>query len=160
MDYNHFEYGLTLATHLKHIRHTEQKPRYFTAFGIEDLYNFTDKISRIVGYILIAVDGSEADSKDNGADALTDTRVYSFIVAGSTMSGNPSSQTDKVTITTRIAKQIRNRLLQDPNLSYSINRNTQINGIGPIGDNFYGVMLTFSLDVPEPFEIDQSFWEE
>ena len=31
-------------------------------------------------------------------------------------------------------------------------------GIGPMGDNFYGVMLGFNLRKPIPFSIDKSMW--
>ena len=68
--YNPFEYGKTLAIRLKPIAHTPEKPRFFTAFGLEDLYNFNEKLSSVSGMILIAVDGCESESKRNEADAL------------------------------------------------------------------------------------------
>ena len=30
----------------------------------------------------------------------------------------------------------------------------------PFGDNFYGVVLTFSLAQPETYFIDQTYWED
>ena len=54
-----------------------------------------------------------------------------------------------------ICKQIRNKLLKE--VEY-VDRNTQINGIGPIGDNFYGTVLTFFLNVPEDYIIDENFF--
>ena len=39
-----------------------------------------------------------------------------------------------------------------------VDRNTQINGIGPIGDNFYGTVLTFFLNIPEDYIIDENFF--
>lgn len=59
-----------------------------------------------------------------------------------------------------VAKQIRNCILQDPDISEHIDDTIQFNGIGPIGDNFYGVVLTFSLAQPETYFIDQTYWED
>ena len=52
--YNHHAFGALLAASLKQISHTQERPRHFTAFGLEDLYNFTDKLSSITGMILIS----------------------------------------------------------------------------------------------------------
>ena len=159
MEYDHFTYGEALASSLKAILHTPQKIRFFTAFGLEDLTTMDDNLSSINGTILIAVDGCESDSEDNGADGLNDKQIYSFIVARNTISGNPSSINQAAKECKKICKQIRNRLINDPSLVGIIDRNTQINGIGPIGDNFYGTVLTFSLDVPEDFFIDINYWQ-
>ncbi len=158
--YNHFAYGESIARKLKDIAHSDDHPRFFTAFGLEDLYNFTDKISSVKGIILIAVDGCESDSTDNGHDALTDRLTYSFIVAGSTVNDRPQTLDTTVAKCRSIAKQIRNHLFLQPTLRQVIDRNTQITGIGPIGDNFYGVILTFAIEENEQFFLDQTFWEE
>lgn len=158
MDYNHFQYGEALAASLRSVAHTPANRKFFTAFGLEDLTNFEDRLSSVSGTILIAVDGCESDSEDNGGDALTDKQVYSFIVARNTVSGDPDTVNRAAYDCRLICKQIRNRLLQDPALSGIIDRGTQINGIGPIGDNFYGTVLTFFLHAPEEFCINPEYW--
>lgn len=158
--YNHFEYGKQLAIKLKPIGHTPEKPRFFEAFGLEDLFNLDDKLSSVTGMILIAVNGYESDSQDNGADSLNDTIQYGFIVARNTIADRPETITTAFEECRVICKQIRNALFQDRQLSAVINRNTQINGIGPIGDNFYGSMITFSIQENEDFFIDETFWNE
>lgn len=158
--YNHFAYGENLARRLKAIAHTDNRPRFFTAFGLEDLYNFDDKLSSVTGTILIAVDGHESDSTDNGYDSLNDRRTYSYIVARNTVNDRPTTINQAAEQCRILAKQIRNRLFNEESLKKIIDLNTQITGIGPIGDNFYGVILTFSLTEPEEFYIDASYWEE
>lgn len=153
--YNHFSYGEQLAIRLKSISHTPEKPRFFEAFGLEDLYNLDDKLSSVTGMILIAVNGYESDSRDNGGDGLNDALQYSFIVARNTISDRPQTITSAFEECRPVCKQIRNVLFQDPQLSYAIDRNTQINGIGPIGDNFYGCMLTFTIHEAEDFLLTQ-----
>ena len=158
--YNHFEYGKTLAIRLKPIAHTPEKPRFFTAFGLEDLYNFNDKLSSVSGMILIAVDGCESESKRNEADALNNNDMFSFIVAQNTVSDRPETINQAAKECKAVAKQIRNCILQDPDISEHIADTIQFNGMGPIGDNFYGVVLTFSLAQPETYFIDQTYWED
>jgi hypothetical protein len=155
MEYDHFAYGEALASSLKDISHTPQRRRFFTAFGLEDLTNLDDNLSSVTGTILIAVDGCESDSEDNGADAINDKQVYSFIVAQNTISGNPDSINQAAKKCKKICKQIRNKLLQEID---HIDRSTQINGIGPIGDNFYGTVLTFFLNVQEEFFVDPNYF--
>ena len=155
MEYDHFAYGEALASALKDISHTPQKKRFFTAFGLEDLINLDDSLSSIDGTILIAVDGCESESEDNEADSLNDKQVYSFIVAKNTISGKPETINLAAKQCKKICKQIRNKLLKD--IQY-VDRNTQINGIGPIGDNFYGTVLTFFVNVPEEFFVDSSYY--
>ena len=158
--YNHFDYGEQLAIRLKPIVHTPEKPRYFKAFGLEDLFTFDDKLSSVSGTILVAVDGYESESKDNGADGLTDRQQYAFIVARNTVSDRPDTLASAFRECRKICKQIRNALLQDTQLSSIIDRDTQINGIGPIGDNFYGCLLSFSMRESEDFLLDETFWNK
>lgn len=156
--YNHFDYCEQMAMQLKAIGHTRHKPRYFKANGLEDLYNFDDKLSSVRGTILIAIDGYESSSTNNGADALTDTLQYSIILAQNTNSNRPESIDSAFVHCRQLAKQVRNRLLNDPELAEIIDRNTQINGIGPIGDNYYGVILSFSCSEAEEYFVDESYW--
>ena len=158
--YDHFTVGETLATHLRDIAHTPKHPRFFTAFGIEDLYDFEDRLSCVSGTILIAIDSNESDTTDNRADSLIDRAAYSFVVARNTNSDRTSTIQESVRKCKLIAKQIRNRLFLTPSLQGIIEHNTQITGIGPIGDNYYGVILTFYLETPESYFIDPNYWKE
>lgn len=162
MEYNHFSYCEMLARHLKVVGHTDERPRFFTAFGLEDLYNFEDKLSSVVGTVLIAVDGQENESSDNGADALSDNDTYSIILARNTQRDKPRTIDEAVAACKVLAKQVRNYLLADPNLSCHpfIDRNMTINGIGPIGDGFYGVVLTYRIVSYESFTVEPDYWEE
>lgn len=162
MEYNHFSYCEMLARHLKAVGHADGRPRFFTAFGLEDLYNFEDKLSSVVGTVLIAVDGQENESSDNGADALSDNDTYSIILARNTQRDKPNTIDEAVAACKVLAKQVRNYLLADPNLSYRpvIDRNMTINGIGPIGDGFYGVVLTYRIVSYNSFEVEPDYWEE
>ena len=86
--------------------------------------------------------------------------MFSFIVAQNTVSDRPETINQAAKECKTVAKQIRNCILQDPDISEFIDDTIQFNGIGPIGDNFYGVVLTFSLAQPETYFIDQTYWED
>ena len=58
------------------------------------------------------------------------------------------------------AMQVRARLLNDPELAYTLNREMELNGIGPIGDGFYGVVLTFRLEEYPDQAIHPELWNE
>lgn len=158
--YNHFAIAEKFATRLKAIGHSPENPKCFKAYGLEDLFNFDDRLSSLNGYILIAVDGHESDSSANRSDGLTDTRHYAYIVARNTISDRTETIESAFAECRKLCKQIRNALLQDESLLGYLNRDTQINGIGPIGDNFYGCMLSISVDEPENYFVDDSYWEQ
>lgn len=162
MEYNHFSYCEQLARHLKAVSHTEARPRFFTAFGLEDLYNFEDKLSGVTGTVMIAVDGQESESSDNGADALADSDTYSIILARNTRRDEPKTIDEAVAACKKLAKQVRNFLLADPDLAYTqtVDRNTTINGIGPIGDGYYGVVLTYRIVSYHSFDVEPEYWED
>ncbi|WP_303071482.1 hypothetical protein [Bacteroides nordii] len=124
------------------------------------MYDFEDRLSCVSGTILIAIDSNESDTTDNRADSLIDRAAYSFVVARNTNSDRTSTIQESVRKCKLIAKQIRNRLFLTPSLQGIIDHNTQITGIGPIGDNYYGVILTFYLETPESYFIDPNYWKE
>ena len=117
MEYNHFAYCERLARHLKAVAHTDARHRFFTAFGLEDLYNFEDRLSGVTGTVMIAVDGQESESADNGADALSDNDTYSIILARNTQRDKPQTRDEAVAACKQLAKQVRNFLMADPDLS-------------------------------------------
>ena len=158
--YDHFEYGEALARRLKPIGHTDRRPRFFTAFGLEDLYNFEDRMSRVDGMVLIAVDGQEMESGWNRADCLQDVWTYSFILAENTRRDRPDTIDRAVARCREAAMQVRAYLLNDPELAYTLNREMELNGIGPIGDGFYGVVLTFRLEEYPDQAIHPELWNE
>lgn len=162
MGYKHFEYGDFLAKSLKQIWHTESGKRYFHAFGLEDLYELNERISSISGFVLLAVDGSESEIEDNQADALNNTAHYAFIVAGPTQSSDQSSITRTCEQCKAIIYQIIARIRHDlPAFSPDeLSDNLfKTNGIGPIADNYYGVMVSFAFESPFLTGIDPKFWE-
>lgn len=147
MAYNHYQYGDRLARQLVSISHSDTDQKFFTAYGLEDLPEIGEQLSAITGTILIAVDGKEATLSHNGSDGYNHFPTYGFIVARSTASDDKSTIRQAADHSEEIIMQIVLRLLED-NGTHHWNIDTskfEINGIGPIADNFYGVVLSFSL---------------
>lgn len=158
--YNHFEYGKRIASTLKAIDHHQGRKRFFEAHGLEDLFELEEVLSSVNGTILIAVDGCESESNYNRADGVMDTRHYAYIIASPTIGDQPASITAAIDKSRKLCKQVRNLLLHDPDLMGYLNRNTEMNGIGPIGDNFYGCMLSFSIDEPDDLQLNPDDWKK
>ena len=157
-NFNFFTYAEQLASQLLAIGHSPERPRFFTAFGLEDLVSVTDRLSSLDGFLMIAVDGFESDSDDNRADALDETRHYGIIICRNTVDGDNLSMQRAFKQCETLCKQVRNRMFMD--LLGSIDRSTQINGIGPIGDCFYGCLLSFTISSTEGFLVDKDYWIE
>ena len=159
--YDHYTYCEDLARQLKAVGHTDARPRFFTAFGLEDLYDFEDRLSAVgPGMVLIAVDGTEMDSEGNRADGIADTYTYSVILASSTRRDRPGTLAQAVAQCKDVALQVRNLLLLDPDLCGKLRQEFTLNGIGPIGDGFYGVVLTYRIISYDSFMVEPEYWHE
>lgn len=158
--YDHFTRMEEMARTLKAVAHTDSRPRFFKAWGLEDLFTLADKISAVSGFVLIAVDGCESQSRDNHGDGLTETRQYGTIIARSAPNDRPAKIAAAFDDSRRLLTGVRNRLFQDPGLLGYIDRDTELTGIGPIGDNFYGCLLSFSVTVPEDWTDDGSLFND
>lgn len=149
--YNHINYMQSVAASLV------AAPEFFPAFSMDELVMMDAKLSSIKGKVLIAVDGKENTHELNGADAMHATPIYSVIVAGPTNSSKPSSIFAMRDECEPIIQQIIAKLQLDPDVDVVGGFKTC--GIGPIGDNFYGVYLTFSLSESESYTLDPLMWK-
>lgn len=158
--YDHFARMEQMARTLKAVGHSDRHPRFFRAWGLEDLFTLADKISAARDFVLIAVDGYESRSTGNRGDGLAETRQYGVIIARSAPNDQPSRIAAAFSDSRDLLTGVRNRLLQDPALLGYISRDTEMTGIGPIGDNFYGCLLTFSITQPEEWTVDESLFTD
>ena len=163
--YNHFEYGEMLASKLKAIKHTKEDVHFFRATEQTRYEDLVDSMSSAHGTILIALNGAVSDFLWVDSDSLMERPQYSFCVLKNTVSDDTDTIFLAQSECKEIAMQIIARMLRDSD-SYKnnglnlINKNSfKIEGIGPVGDNFYGVELSFSFDQGTDFRIDTTMWE-
>ena len=84
--YNHFKYTEKLATQLAPIAHTDHQPRFFRATEQTEMVELNEKINKVKGMIMVAIDGSTLDIKLNNTDSLMERPGYSLVIAKQTKS--------------------------------------------------------------------------
>lgn len=161
--YNHFEYCEMLAKGLKAICHTDEKKKYYRATNNMELEELNTNISSAHGTILIAIDGSISSFHYNNADNLMHQPVYAVVIAQQTKSTDTETIFKAQKECKDIALQVIARMNSD---AYSYKHNCQmidkdslrIDGFGPIGDLFYGVMLQLSLTESIDNRVNDDYW--
>lgn len=164
--YNHFSYGLMLATKLKAIKHIDDNDcHFFRATAQDELKELEDRISQAHDVILIAIDGTDSDFDWKNSDSLIEQPSYLFAVVQETDSSDTDSVFKALTHCKVIGHQIMSKMLQDRSkyksgLDYLEPSSYRMKGFGPIGDNFYGVLLSFLFEKGIEYKINKEMWED
>ena len=162
MEYNHFAYGKLLATQLKAIAHTDTNIRFFESTEQEEFYTLAERMTKVNGMVLIAIDGSNSDLMWQ-PDNMSEKPQYFFVIAAPTESLRSSTIHQAQKNCKAVAQQIISRMLWDKawtgNCLESLdNESFVIRGVGPIGDNLYGVLVGFNLLSSFNYEINPDDW--
>ncbi|MDR1455529.1 MAG: hypothetical protein LBJ01_07760 [Tannerella sp.] len=163
--YHHFEYGESLARRLKAISHTDTQQQFYRATEVEELSELNARLSSASGMILVAIDGNNSDFGWKNSDSLMERPQYFFMVAKQTVSGDTdtvfTAQQECAAIVRQIiARMVRDHQRYDSGMTYLDESSFTARGVGPIGENFYGVILGFNMDVGLDCRIDQTCWNE
>jgi hypothetical protein len=163
--YDHFGYGETLARRLKAISHSDGRQQFYRATEVEELTDLVARLSSASGMILVAIDGNNSDFSWKDSDSLMERPQYFFIVAQQTESGDTDSifaaqQACKVVVRQIISRMVVDHQRYAHGMTFLDESSLTVRGIGPLGENFYGVILGFNLDVGLDCRIDNSFWNE
>lgn len=163
--YSHFEYGESLARRLKAISHTDEQQHFYRATEAEELTDLNARLSSASGMILVAIDGSNSDFSWKNSDSLMERPQYFFIVARQTTSGDTDTLFAAQVECSAVVRQIISRMVFDHQryehgMTYLDESSFTARGIGPIGENFYGIILGFNLDVGLDCRIDKTLWNE
>lgn len=161
--YNHFQYAEQLARSLKSIGHRDDD-RHFLKFDetaeLEDLALLTSSIS---GMLLVAIDGLNSDFGLNGADGLTDTPQYFIVILKDCPQGDldlyhSTKQSCKTVAEECLKRMLIDRYNEVNGLEHLDTESITCRGVGPIGDNFYGVLLGFTLTNPRNYQLNPDMW--
>ncbi len=158
--YNHFEYGKMLADKLKPIQ-----GRYYKATEQTEMQELSVQLSEAKDTILIAVDGAESSFSFPNSDSLLEYPKYSFAIVSQTDSSDVQTVLNAQNKCKEFAKQIIAKMLQDAikyknGLEFVDGGSFKIAGMGPVGDNFYGVLLTISFSQGISYCLNKSMWED
>lgn len=162
--YNHFEYGEMLATKLKAIRHSADRPRFYKSVETDTFADLEAKLSEAMGRILIAHDGLKSEFDWKNSDSLMESIPYEFIIIQQTEHGNTASVMAAVTECKAVARSVISKMILDfeeyHNELTSLDVNSfQIEPVGPIRENFYGVSLMFSMSAGMDYRYVTEDWE-
>lgn len=151
-----------LATRLKAVAHSESTPRFFEAIEEEEFSTLEDRLSALKGTILIAIDGNNADYHWQ-PDNMTEQPQYFFVIVSNTNSTRTESTHHAQSSARLIARQIIARMMQDSMMGeYGLSNvdldSFVVRGVGPILDNFYGVLLGFNMLNSFAFTLDKDYW--
>jgi len=163
--YNHFDYGQKLALKLKAIENGEKDKGFFEATEQEDLPSLNERISSASGTILIAVDTGESAFDWQNSDSLMEMPYYAFAIVQQTTSGDVQSIISAQQNCKQIAKEIMAKMLQDSHarkegLEYLERKSFHIKSFGPVGGNFYGVMLFFFFNRGVNYTLNPEMWKD
>lgn len=149
MKYNHFERMLNIAIRHEAIQHSASDPKYIRTQRIEENPTLTAAMAGKSGTILIAVDGSKAETSDNGADLKIATREYQFVVASIAQKENADNIAEASVKSSAVADDICKMLLNsDPKLVFTDKVFEVSPFVGLFDDRFYGVHVKFKIIEP------------
>lgn len=161
--YKHFEYSEFLARHLAPIRHTDTDCHFLRSDEVEEISDLEARISSIRDYVLVAIDGHNSDFSWINSDNLVNIPQYFIAVLKQSETGNIDAVHKSKADCKEILMQIVCRMMVDREeerneLQFLEVDSMIMRGVGPMSENFYGVMLGFNLRRPVQYFINESMW--
>lgn len=161
--YKHFEYSEFLARHLALIRHTDTDCHFLRSDEVEEISDLEARISSIRDYVLVAIDGHNSDFSWINSDNLVNIPQYFIAVLKQSETGNIDAVHKSKADCKEILMQIVCRMMVDREeerneLQFLEVDSMTMRGVGPMSENFYGVMLGFNLRRPVQYFINESMW--
>ena len=159
MEYNHFTYGAQLAE-----KHKSLSPiHYFTCSESDNLQSLMECMSSINTTALIALDGKNSDFSYNDSERLTKRPQYFFMVLMPATLDDSAAILAAQTTSETIALQIQARMMLDHRkyqngLTCLLPDTFTIRGIGPVGDNLFGVIMGFNVEFGVDFSVNSEDW--
>jgi len=161
--YNHFEYAEFIARHLRSVAHTNTNCHFLRSDEVEDITDLSERISRIKGFVLIAIDGFNSDFGWADSDNLMNIPQYYLAIVRQTEAGNIDAIHDSKNLCRTELMQVIGKMMAHYEMGYKGMEfldiaSMSIRGVGPLAERFYGVMLGFNMNNPTAFGIDESKW--
>ena len=161
--YNHFEYSEWIARHLAPIQHTDTDCHFLRSDEVEEISDLEERISSIRDYVLVAIDGLNSDFNWQNCDNLVNIPQYFIAILKQVETGDIDAVHQAKSDSKNLLMQVVCKMMLDWNenrhgLQFLDVPSMTIRGIGPMGNNFYGVMLSLNLKTPTSFIMDQSMW--
>jgi hypothetical protein len=161
--YNHFSYSEKLARRIKAVGHTDDDCHFFRATENQSYQEMAANLSSVSGFVMIAIDGKNSGFLWVDSDSLIERPTYSLVILRQTSINDVDQMFESMELCKVIALQCIAKMLQDARqyvdgchlidpASFSID------GVGPVADNFFGVIIQFSLLQGIDYMIDPDMW--
>jgi len=151
MSFNFKEYMLDCATRLKDVGHTEDQLKFFRVSSIGHLDEVLSNLSNIEFPALLIQDNMEGNLGDhNTSNNYIDTPYYVFYIIKHVGHENHDQREEAKKECKTIGFKMLSKMVNDKrNLIHGLTFlqfvNIPYQTIGPIGDNCFGVMFSFSV---------------
>lgn len=163
MDFNFITYMADCATRLRDIGHSATSPRFFRASGLAQLEELLTNLPDAVFPAMVVHNNEEGVLGDSRSDNYHDTPYYAFYIVDRVPISDHDAREQAIAASKAIGLKIFARMLRDRR--NNLNGLTQLNfgnvpyqTIGPIGDNCFGVMFTFTVTNPALITYNADDW--
>lgn len=162
--YDHFIYCEALARSLQAIKHTDKECHFLKSDETEEIIDLAERSSSISGMVLVAIDGLNSDYSYNNGGGFQEIPQYFIIVMKHIPSGDIVSFHTAKRECKAVGTEIIKKLLMDYHegengLEFLEPSTITCRGVGPIGDNFHGVLIGFNLIEPDGFMLNREMWQ-
>jgi hypothetical protein len=163
-EFDFIGYFREVAERLTEIQHTEASPHFSRTSSIAELGEFLSSMRSSEGYQLIVIDNSSGRFIDRRSDNLLVQPYYSFYLLKQVTREDYDEKEQTIKDCTAVIKKILSKMFRDKMYTASgltnLERdNITYNQAGPIGHNWYGLNVNFTLlDDPE-IHYDEDDWE-
>ena len=148
-------YMRTVATKLKDIGHSENKPCFYRMSGIASLEEVLAKLTHGQFPAIVVEDSLEGRLLDQLSDNIMDREYYVFYIFDRVEFLNHDAREATKRKLRTIARKVKSRMLRDHRTdidwesSHGL-RNLEINSlsyrnVGPVGDNLIGLAVSFTI---------------
>lgn len=169
MTFDYVAYMRTLAQKNKLLLHTAEKPAFYRVSSITGLEELITSGSFGKNRCLIVLDAREGRFVDNDSDNLLDDQYYTFFVLEHADALDPNKRSTALRFSMIVAKQLLSKMFKDkreaqqgkePKWLMNLDKaSIYYKEIGPIGDNFWGYMYSFSLLEPPGIQYNENDWQ-
>jgi len=169
VNFNFNSYMLTVAETLKELKHTEAAPKYHRASSISEVEELLQNSTKTSGLQLIIQDDREGRIIDNRAELLIDDKYRVFYVVKNvqslTMEEREEALDDCETVVKKILSKMFYDMLRadnqgaDKDLLFFDRNSVRYQTIGPIGDNYHGIIVMFTVPNTFSYAYNADDWE-
>jgi hypothetical protein len=168
-NFSFVDYMKGLAFKNRLLQHTDEKKAFYRVSSITNLEELLTSGSFGKNRCMLVIDGREGRMVDNESDNLLDNQYYTFFIVEHVEQNDPDKRQQALVMCMYVVKQVLGKMFLDKRNDQK--GKTPLTGLGnldrasiyykefgPIGDNFWGYMVSFSLMEPPNIRYNEQDW--